>query len=99
MFEGQLTIGEVRLTIWDFILGIVAHIKISERENSKLIFKVWERIEFGIMFKNKSILWLLRLNISIYTSLNQQEPNIQINHSHNSGSISIFWENFGIMKE
>ena len=41
------------------------------------------------MFKNKSSFDLMRLNISIYNLLDQQEPDIQINHSHNSGTITI----------
>ena len=37
---------------------------------------------------------LMRLNICIYTSLDQQEPEIEINHPHNSGTICIFLRNW-----
>ena len=36
---------------------------------------------------------LMRLNIRIYTSLDQQEPEKEINHPHNSGIICILLRN------
>ena len=37
---------------------------------------------------------LMRLNISIYTSLDQQEPEIEINHPYNSNTICMFFRNW-----
>ena len=36
----------------------------------------------------------MRLNISIYISLDQQELDIEINFSHNSGTICVFLRNW-----
>ena len=56
------------------------------------------KIEFGNKFKNHGISNLMRLNISIYASLDQQEPEIKINHPHNSGTIIIFLKNWRYYK-
>ena len=37
---------------------------------------------------------LMRLNINIYTSLDQEEPEFQINHPQNEGEINIFLRNW-----
>ena len=33
---------------------------------------------------------MMRLNISIYTSLDQKFPEVEINHPHNIGVINLF---------
>ena len=44
---------------------------------------------------------LMRLSISIYTSFDQQEPEVEINHPHNSDTISLYFfkEIRGAMKD
>ena len=41
---------------------------------------------------------LMRLNINIYTSLNQDSPEFQINNPQNTGEIYIFLKTWDIMK-
>ena len=42
---------------------------------------------------------LIRLKISIYISLDQQEQEIEINHPQNSGQYTCFWEIGRTMKD
>ena len=37
---------------------------------------------------------MMRLNISIYTSLDQKFPEVEINHPHNIGVINFFLKNW-----
>ena len=42
---------------------------------------------------------MTRLNISIYTSIYQNVPEVEINHLHNAGVINIFLRNWRHYKE
>ena len=97
MFGGQLTVEETKLKIWDFILrnkhtdqniwegNLKIHIQ-SMRKN-----RVW-RSSLGIMVFYD----LMRFNISIYTLLDRKEPEIEINHHHNSNIINLLLRIGGI---
>ena len=91
MFGGQLTVEEIWLKIWYFILRNRYSYQNIREGNLKTYIqnilknRVWEQK------RNRDILWLNEIEyISIYTSLDQQKPEIENNHPYNSDNKLVF---------
>ena len=56
-----------------------------------------DRRILGYEFRTTCFLDLMKLNINIYTSLDQDSPEFQINHPQNTNEINIFLKTGDIM--
>ena len=95
VFGGRLTAKSIRDEIYDFIFKkkeVYRHICGGDLDNHL----IWMRRE-GYWGTNLQLLVfsdLMRLNINIYTSLDQDSPEFQINHPQNASDINIFLKNW-----
>ena len=100
VFGGQLTEKNIRDEICDFIFKkkeIYKHICEWDLDNHL----IWMRKEgyWGMNLELLTFSDLMRLNINIYTLLDQDSLEFQINHPQNKGEINIFLKNIrDIMK-
>ena len=95
VFGGQLTAKSIRDEICDFIFKkkeIYRHICEGDLDNHL----IWMRREgyWGTNLELLAFSDLMRLNINIFTSLDQDSPEFQINHPQNTGEINIFLKNW-----
>ena len=95
VFGGQLTAKGIRNEICDFIFKkkeIYRHICEGDLDNHLIRMK--REWYWGTNLELLAFSDLMRLNINIYTSLDQDSPEFQINHPQNTGEINIFLKNW-----
>ena len=91
VFDGKFTPEYIREEICDFIIKkrqIYEHLWEGNLNNHKINMRkdeYWETNLELLAFSD-----LMRLNINIYTSLNQEDPEFKIDHPQNTGWINIF---------
>ena len=95
VFGSNLTAKNIREEICDFLIKkkeIYRHI--WEGDIDSHVANMRREGYWGTNLELLAFSDLMRLNISIYTSLDQEEPEFQINHPQNEGEINIFLRNW-----
>ena len=95
VFGSNLTAKNIREEICDFLIKkkeIYRHI--WEGDIDRHVANMRREGYWGTNLELLAFSDLMRLNINIYTSLDQEEPEFQINHPQNEGEINIFLRNW-----
>ena len=95
VFGSNLTAKNIREEICDFLIKkkeIYRHI--WEGDIDSHVANMRREGYWGTNLELLAFSDLMRLNINIYTSLDQEEPEFQINHPQNEGEINIFLRNW-----
>ena len=91
VFGGQLTVEYIREEICDFIIKKrqkYEHLLEGNLDNH--ITNMRKDVYWGINLELLAFSDLMKLNINIYTSLDQVDPEFKIDHPQNTGWINIF---------
>ena len=93
--RGKSSASDMRSEIWNYLeKKKEVYQAFCEGDIKKHLLKMWKDGYWGTNIELLAFSDLIRININIYTSLNQDHSEFKINHSHNTGERNIFLRNW-----